>query len=234
MQYQRKVLPFGPAKSLGIFLHLLKPFCSFANARVSVLLYIWIISWSWLALSVQVRGYDLFVFSFGFLQATHLFFQVWTWYHSSLLLSRNIIQWTCLCPCYLINSLRYSSWLIPYCITTCYSLSGHLFFGQGQFLFQETCTNLTIALCQSESHTEYLSFSSSLLLFFSFLPFCSTSTAEIVSLQQSPVPLWCPHSDVVLTMDVTLNHWDFYFQGIRLLLSSGGAWSASMCNVHIT
>ena len=58
--YQWKVLPFGLATAPWVFTALTKPIVSFAIARVSVLLSIWMMSWSWFALSGQVRGLTCF------------------------------------------------------------------------------------------------------------------------------------------------------------------------------
>ena len=53
--YQWKVLSFGLATAPWVFTALTKPVCSFAIARISVLLYIWMTSWSWFTLSRQAR-----------------------------------------------------------------------------------------------------------------------------------------------------------------------------------
>ena len=59
--YQWKVLPFGWLQSLGFSQPSLNLSCSFAMARVSVLLSIWMTSWFWFTLSRQVRGCIHFV-----------------------------------------------------------------------------------------------------------------------------------------------------------------------------
>ena len=51
-------------------------------------------------------------------------------------------------------------------------------------------------------------------------------------LHQSPVPLWFPLPDVVITTDATSNHWAFYFQSSGFPFSCSGTWSGSMCKVH--
>ena len=45
---------------LWFSLHLLNPYCSFAKARVFTLLYIWMISWSWLTQSMLAREHESF------------------------------------------------------------------------------------------------------------------------------------------------------------------------------
>ena len=64
--YELKVLPFWLATALGFSQPLLTPLCPFAIARVSVLLFIWMIFWSWFALSRQVRGLTHFSVPYWF------------------------------------------------------------------------------------------------------------------------------------------------------------------------
>ena len=54
--------PFGWPQPLGFSLPSLNLFCSLAITRVSVLLFIWMTSWSWFVPSGQVRGFAHFVF----------------------------------------------------------------------------------------------------------------------------------------------------------------------------
>ena len=55
--YQWKVLPLGlDCSPLGFHSPSLNLFCSFAITRVSILLSVWMTSWSWFILSRQVRG----------------------------------------------------------------------------------------------------------------------------------------------------------------------------------
>ena len=56
----------------------------------------------------------------------------------------------------------------------------------------------------------------------------------LANLQQSPIPLQFPLPDVVIATDAIPTHWAFYFQGSALPLSVSGAWSGSLCRVHIT
>ena len=58
--YQWKVLPFGLATAPRVFTSLTKPICSFAIAKVCLLLSIWMTTWSLFTLSGQVRGHTLF------------------------------------------------------------------------------------------------------------------------------------------------------------------------------
>ena len=43
-----------------------------------------------------------------------------------------------------------------------------------------------------------------------------------------------PLNDVVITTEAMPSHWAFYFLGSVLLLSFGGNWSDSVCDIHIT
>ena len=56
---------------------------------------------------------------------------------------------------------------------------------------------------------------------------------QLSHLQQSPVPLQFPLSDVVIATDATPTHLAFYFQGSGLPLSVNGSWSGSICRAHI-
>ena len=55
----------GPDTAPRVSLHLLNPYCSFADARVFLLKYIWMISWSSLTHSVLAKRYESFVLSVG-------------------------------------------------------------------------------------------------------------------------------------------------------------------------
>ena len=59
--YQLKVLPFGQATAPRVSKPPLNLSCAFATAMVSVLLSIWMTSWSQFTLSGQVRGLHFFV-----------------------------------------------------------------------------------------------------------------------------------------------------------------------------
>ena len=52
---------------------------------------------------------------------------------------------------------------------------------------------------------------------------------QLAHLQQSPVPLQFPLSDVVIATDATPTHWAFYFQGSGLPLSVSGSWMGYPC-----
>ena len=58
--YQWRVLPFELATALGFSHPSLNLFCSFPIAKVCILLFIWMISWSLFALSGQVKGHACF------------------------------------------------------------------------------------------------------------------------------------------------------------------------------
>ena len=62
---------------------------------------------------------------------------------------------------------------------------------------------------------------------------CLHQLEGLAYLQQSPVPLHFPLSDVVIATDATPTHWAFYFQGSGLPLSVSGAWYGSLCRAHI-
>ena len=55
----------------------------------------------------------------------------------------------------------------------------------------------------------------------------------LAHLHQSPVPLQFPLPDMVIATDATPTHCTFYFQGAGLPLLVNGAWSGSLCRVHI-
>ena len=61
--YQWKVLPFGLAMAHRVFTSL-KPCCSFAIARVCMLLITWIMLWSLLTPSMLARSLNLLVVSY--------------------------------------------------------------------------------------------------------------------------------------------------------------------------
>ena len=56
---------------------------------------------------------------------------------------------------------------------------------------------------------------------------------QLSHLQQSPVSLQFPLSDVVITTDAMPTPWACYFQGSGLSSSVSGSWSGSMCRAHI-
>ena len=64
--HQWKVLPFGLVTAPRVSQPSLNLSCSFAITRISVLLSIWIISWSWFAISGQVRGLTHFCVLYWF------------------------------------------------------------------------------------------------------------------------------------------------------------------------
>ena len=61
-KYQWKVLPFELATFPRLYTGLTKPILLLANAKVSVLLSIWMMSWSWFALRGKQEGMIGFVF----------------------------------------------------------------------------------------------------------------------------------------------------------------------------
>ena len=64
----------GWPQSLRFSLHILIPYHCFVNARVFILLYIWMASWSQFTLSMQVRGHNI-LYSYWFILGNTLFFQ---------------------------------------------------------------------------------------------------------------------------------------------------------------
>ena len=75
-------------QSLGFSLHLLNPYLSFASARVFMLLYFWMISWSWLMQSRLPGVYK------PFSPLCWLIFQVWTPSHSFCFLLRTVLGYS--------------------------------------------------------------------------------------------------------------------------------------------
>ena len=63
------------------FLLLLNPYCFFAVAKVFILSFILMISFSWVALSVQARAHNPFVLAISLSWVTCNFFKVWTSSH---------------------------------------------------------------------------------------------------------------------------------------------------------
>ena len=115
-------------------------------------------------------------------------------------------------------------------VTVCRVMS---FFGKANF-----CTNghsQLCHLCHVIQH-DMLSVYHSPMQLFSCVHFSLSSLhqlEQLAKLQQSPIPLQFPLSDVVIATDATPTHWAFYFQGSGLPLSVSGAWSGSLCRAHI-
>ena len=66
LPYEWKVLPLAWPQPLGFSQPSLNLSCSFAITRVSILLSIWMTSWSWFILSGQVRGLTHFCVPYWF------------------------------------------------------------------------------------------------------------------------------------------------------------------------
>ena len=95
-----------------------------------------------------------------------------------------------------------------------------------QILCQQTSKTFPIVSCHSEQYVEYLSFSTSLLLFISFFPSTSTSTSENVSVTTKSGSLAIFSSLCGYTIDATSSHWAFYFQIFGLPFSFSSTWSS--------
>ena len=78
MPYQWRVLPFGLATASRVLQLSLKLPCSFTIVIVSILLPIWMISWSWFTLSGQVRGLTHFCVLYWFALDYILIFPILT------------------------------------------------------------------------------------------------------------------------------------------------------------
>ena len=74
--YQWKVFPVGLATAPRVLHSLRNLFCSFATAKVCILLSIWMTSWSSFTLSGQVRGHTCFCVLVGPSWSTHQFVQI--------------------------------------------------------------------------------------------------------------------------------------------------------------
>ena len=107
-------------------------------------------------------------------------------------------------------------------------------FRQGQVLCQWPLTTVAIVLCHSEWHVDCLSFSDSIIFFYTSLYIWALHQLEWLShLKYSPVPLHFLLPIVVIATGAMPSHWAFHFQGSGLPLSASGSWSESMCMAYI-
>ena len=88
-----KVLSFGLDQLLGFSLHLLIPYCSFADARVFMLKFICMLSWTWRTQSVLAGGHKSICILYWFIVDSILIFifKVWTSSHLVLFFSRTML-----------------------------------------------------------------------------------------------------------------------------------------------
>ena len=126
--------------------------------------------------------------------------------------------WTCFYLCHLTNILRYSSWFILYYKgNVVQSIRVISFLGKTTF-----CANghayLLVMLCHLEWYVGYLPFSISFISFF-FTFFLPTwhQVWRLPQLQQSPVPLWFPLPNMVVTTDANLSIGLFFFRVLGMM-----------------
>ena len=166
--------------------HSLNPYCSFASARVFMLLFVWMISWSQLALNMLARELKPFCTLFEILVGLCL---------AAIgmplsLLAEKFTEVQQLC--YWGNPLLYVRFVL---------------FGQHHLLCQWTCTTLPVVLC----HSEWNVYHSPVQL---FLLFSSLHQLHRLSyLQQSLISLQFLLADVIITTNATHHHWALLFSG---------------------
>ena len=165
-------------------------------------------SWFWFVLNMKVRGHDLlctpywYVLGYTIIFLSLNFASLRTEFLNTMDLSVFLPSDKLLEVQVLAHSLLQTQpFIVP---------SGHLFFRQGQFLCQQTCTTLPIVLFHSEWHVECLPFSSS---FFSFnLSFPALHQHQSLSqLEQGPVPLQFFSCRCGYYYDAIPSHWTFYY-----------------------
>ena len=211
--------PLGLPQPLG-FLHPSQNlFCSFAVAKVCILLFIWMTSWSLFTLSGQVRGHTCFCVPCWSVLVYTSIFPSWTFASLSPLLFWGLCWDTVhmlvsLPPDKLadIQQLALSLLHTPH-VTVCKVMS----VGKANF-----CTNghsqLQHLCCVIQSDMLSVYHSLTQLFLCVYLSLSSLHQLEwLAKLQKSPVPLQFPLPDVVIATDATPTHWAFYFQGLGYL-----------------
>ena len=140
--YQWKLLPFGQAMASRVFTSLKNPYCSFAIARVFILSFMWMISWTILAPSVlakELKPYVLYCFFLDYV----LNFPSLNSVSISFLGGCVGIHWTCMSLYPLTNFVRSSSWFI-----LCYRGNPLQSYQVMSFLGKTTlCDNGHVQLC---------------------------------------------------------------------------------------
>ena len=190
-------------------------------------------SWSWFALTGQVRGLTHFCVPYWFTLDCILVFPSLTF--TSL---RPFVSWgyvgilsVSLPPDKLADIQQLAlSLLQTQPVKVCRVMS---FLGKANFCTSDHYQLLRLChVIQNDMLTVYHSATH----LFSPVHFSFSSLHQLewlAHLQQSPVPLQFPLPDVVIATDATPIHWAFYFQESGLLLLVSGSWSGSMCRGHI-
>ena len=122
--------------------------------------------------------------------------------------------------------MLWCSWLFPCVWHYLNRPSGHVFFGKGQYLCQQTYTTVVFVLCHSKWQVEYLSHSSSAIFTLSSYKFCINFGGCLSSSRVLQFPL----PGVVITLDAAPSLWAFYFHDWGFFSRT---WSSSVCNAHI-
>ena len=217
----------------------LNSYCSFAVTRVSVLLFILMISWSLLCMGLQ-DSLSLVVLSIGSCWITYSF-SMNSVSCSNLLLWGCVERWwTCLSVYHLTNLLRSSSWLML-CYRSNLLQSIRLCpFRQDNLLCQWTCTNLLAVSCHSEWMVTILLLTYSFLFTFHFKHSiscrCCLNCDEFGSLMISSS--WCGYCYQCYALSLGLlyiwrkysfkflkkqkkKHWSFIFRVLGFLSCCG-------------
>ena len=221
-----EILPFGLATATKFLQPSLNLYCSFAITRVSVLLSIWMIFWSWFTLNGKVRGLThicvlywfaldyILIFpglTFPSLRPFVFFGLCWVTVHMSVSLPPNTLA----------NIQQLTLSLLQTQPLTIHQVMSFLVKTNFVPMATPSCRDCVVSF-----RVIHL-FSS---VHFSFSVLCLGEQSS--HLQQTPVPLQFPLPDVVIATYV-MSTWAFYFQGSGLPLSVSGSWSGSMCRAHI-
>ena len=187
---------FGP---LGFSPCWLNPYCSFDITRIFVLLFFWMISWSWLALSMLTRDLEPSCASW----ITYLFFQAWILSYTAVFFFRTVLRYSghgCLFAIWQIYwNPEVGSCFVTW--ATCYSPSDYILFGK-TILCGSGRAQLCQLCCIIQSYILDV-YNSPALLFLYFnlsLPvWCQLQWLS--ELQQCPVPFWFSLPDTVIATD---------------------------------
>ena len=139
----------------GFSLYLLNPFLFLVSVRVFVVIYIWMISWSWFAVSIWQIGHYLFCTSYCFILVNILINQIWTSSESALLSSRTVYDTVDMSSVSMPSDKLFEIQLLAHHLLHTQLFRLHQVmccFWQGQYLCEWTSTTLPTMLCHSEWH----------------------------------------------------------------------------------